>query len=97
MRCGRASADNGTNTRELSLERLDALADSDVILYRADATGAPGNGLASVVKLAAWKDLPAVRAGHAYPIGWADLCTYRWAEAAIADFTSILDKYRSNR
>jgi iron complex transport system substrate-binding protein len=37
-----------------------------------------------------------VKAGHVYPIGWADLCTYRWATAAITDFTAILDTYRKS-
>ncbi|MFK0003571.1 ABC transporter substrate-binding protein [Paenarthrobacter sp. NPDC090522] len=94
VRFGTASIDDGTNTRELSLERLEELSDSDIILYRAGADGQPGNGLTDVVTLEGWKNLPAVRAGHAYPIGWADLCTYRWAESAIADFTAVLDKYR---
>lgn len=94
VRFGTASADNGSSTKELSLELLDELADSDLILYRADASGAPTNGLEKVVTRQAWKDLPAVRAGHTYPIGWADVCTYRWAEAAIADLTRILDTYR---
>jgi len=96
VRYGSASASNGTNSRELSLERLSDLADSDIILFRADASGAPISGLDDVVAMRAWKDLPAVRAGHAYPIGWADVCTYRWAGTAIGDFTSILDRYRAS-
>jgi iron complex transport system substrate-binding protein len=96
VRFGAASADNGTNSRELSFERLGDIADSDIILFRADAHGDPTNGLQDVVKLQGWKDLPAVKAGHVYPIGWADLCTYSWAEAAIADVTSILDTYRKS-
>lgn len=96
VRFGKASADNGTNNRELSLEQLSELADSDIILYRADATGAPTNGLQDVVTLQGWKDLPAVKAGHVYPIGWADVCTYRWAEEAITDFTKILDRYQKS-
>jgi len=93
VRFGKASADNGTNTRELSFERIDALADSDLILFRADAQGKPTSGLDKLVAQPAWKQLPAVRRGHVYPIGWADLCTYRWAEAALADFSGILDEY----
>ncbi|MGC4112272.1 MAG: ABC transporter substrate-binding protein [Nocardioides sp.] len=96
VRFGQASADNGTSTRELSVERIDDLADSDLILYRADATGTPTNGLQDVVKLQSWKNLPAVRAGHAYPIGWADLCTYRWARAALNSFTTILTRYHQD-
>jgi iron complex transport system substrate-binding protein len=94
VRFGAASADNGTNSRELSIERLDDLADSDIILYRAGASGTPVSGLETLTTTASWHQLPAVKAGHAYPIGWCDLCTYRWAELAIADFTTILDKYR---
>ncbi|GAB3920529.1 ABC transporter substrate-binding protein [Microlunatus endophyticus] len=94
---GKASADNGSNNRGLSLERISDLADSDIILYRADAKKEPTNGLQDVVKLRAWKELPAVKAGHVYPIGWADVCTYRWAENAIKDFTGILDTYGDNR
>lgn len=94
VRFGQAAVDDGTNTRELSLENLDALADSDLILYRADADGQPASGLADVIALPGWAGLPAVAAGHVYPIGWLDLCTYRWAQAAVADFTSILDRYR---
>jgi iron complex transport system substrate-binding protein len=95
VRFGKASADNGTSTRELSTERLSDLADSDIILYRADADGKPTSGLDKVVELDGWRDLPAVKAGHSYPIGWVDLCTYRWATAAIADLGSILDRYRA--
>ncbi|MFJ3957610.1 ABC transporter substrate-binding protein [Arthrobacter sp. NPDC090010] len=93
VRFGRASVDDGTSTREISVERLGELADSDIILFRADASGTPVNGVEKLVKLQTWKDLPAVRAGHAYPIGWADVCTYRWAEKAIADFSRILESY----
>ncbi|HVV31212.1 MAG TPA: ABC transporter substrate-binding protein [Mycobacteriales bacterium] len=94
VRFGKASVDDGTNSRELSFERVDALADSDLILYRADADGKPTSGLADVFALPSWKSLPAVRAGHVYPIGWADLCTYRWAELAIRDLSSIFDRYQ---
>ncbi|MFT4081228.1 MAG: ABC transporter substrate-binding protein [Nocardioides sp.] len=96
VRFGKASAANGTSTRELSLERIGDLADSDIILFRADAKGAPTNGLDDVVGLSAWKELPAVKAGHTYPIGWADVCTYRWAEQAVTDLTSIFDDYRGD-
>lgn len=93
VRFGSASADNGTNSREFSAERLGDLADSDVILYRANADGSPGAGLADLFELSLWQQLPAVRAGHAYPVGWVDLCTYRWAELAVDDVTRILDDY----
>jgi iron complex transport system substrate-binding protein len=97
VRFGKASADNGTNSRELSTERLSDLADSDIILYRADADGQPTSGLEKLVKLRGWQELPAVKAGHAYPIGWADVCTYRWASAAVADLGSILERYAASR
>ncbi len=90
------AASNATGTAELSLEHLGQLADADLILFRADPEKQPTNGLQDLVKLPAWIDLPAVKAGHVYPIGWADLCTYRWAQAAVADFTSILDTYRKD-
>ena len=90
---GRASRDNGTNTRMLSFERVGDLADSDLILFRADAHGRPANGLDAVVELAGWKQLPAVRLGHVYPMGWADLCTYRWGELAIGEVGEALDDY----
>ncbi|MGA5699028.1 hypothetical protein [Peterkaempfera bronchialis] len=37
--------------------------------------------------------LPAVRAGHAYPISWNDVCSYRWAQRALRDFESRLKQY----
>ncbi|MFJ6213285.1 ABC transporter substrate-binding protein [Streptomyces sp. NPDC092296] len=90
---GRASAANGSNNRELSLEELGRLDDCDLLLYRADSKGVPGNGLDAVTRLPAWRRLPAVRAGHAYPIGWNDVCGYRWAQQAVADFEGAMKKY----
>jgi iron complex transport system substrate-binding protein len=92
IRFGAASADNGTNSTELSFERVSELADSDVILYRANADGTPGTGLADLFELDSWQALPAVAAGRAYPVGWVDLCTYRWAELAVDSVTGILDR-----
>jgi iron complex transport system substrate-binding protein len=93
MTFGAASADNGTNSVSLSYERLGDLADSDLILFRADAQGKPGGGLEEVFELDAWKRLPAVKAGHVYPAAWVDLCTYRWAELALTELTKIFDTY----
>jgi iron complex transport system substrate-binding protein len=97
VRFGAASADNGTNSAELSFENVPDLADSDVILYRANADGSPGAGLADLFDQRIWRDLPAVRAGRAHPVGWVDLCTYRWAELAVDGFAAVLDGLDSGR
>lgn len=88
------SAARGTTSNGVSysFEDLSKIADADVIFYRANADGSPGTGLPDVVALQAWKDLPAVKAGHAYPITWIDLCTYRWAELAVTDILHDLDR-----
>lgn len=71
--------------QDLSLEQIDQLADADAILFRADGTGAPLNGLADVFAYAGWNNLPAAKAGRVLPITWSDLCTYRWAQLALDD------------
>lgn len=97
IKFAKASAAPGDESRSLSFEDIDQLSDSDIILYRSNVTGKPGTGLANVFALDGWKQLPAVRAGHTYPIGWIDLCTYRWAQLALNDFAAILEKYRESR
>jgi iron complex transport system substrate-binding protein len=96
VRFSAVASRTGDQGVSLSFERVHELADCDLILYRADAHGKPGPGLAEMFALASWKDLPAVEAGHAYPIGWCDLCTYRWAEAALTDLTGVFDRYRGH-
>ncbi|WTR18395.1 ABC transporter substrate-binding protein [Streptomyces sp. NBC_00138] len=90
---GRAGKANGDNGVELSLEEIGRLDDCDLLLYRADAKGAPAGGLADVLRLPGWAHLPAVRAGHAYPITWNDVCSYRWGQLALRDFESKLKQY----
>lgn len=84
----------GSNGVELSTERIDALADATLIVYRADASGTPQNGLADVLALPAWKELPAVKAGNVFPITWIDLCGYRWAQSALGQLDGLLGRLR---
>ena len=84
----------GSNGVELSTEHLDALADATMIVYRADGSGAAQNGLAEVLALPAWKELPAVKAGNVFPITWIDLCGYRWAQSALGQLDTLLGRLR---
>lgn len=84
----------GANGVELSTERLDALADATMIVYRADTSGAPQNGLADVLALPAWQELPAVKAGNVFPITWIDLCGYRWAQSALEQLDALIGRLK---
>lgn len=79
-----------SNGVTISTEHVGQLADATMILYRADAAGAPQNGLDRVMKLPAFARLPAVTAGNVFPITWIDLCGYRWAEQAADELDTIL-------
>ncbi len=63
-----AAASLKEQTQEYSFERLDLLADADVLLVTSGPDGkiAPEN--AELTKTAMWKRLPAVRAGRVFPI-----------------------------
>jgi iron complex transport system substrate-binding protein len=90
FRFGAASQGDDSNGREYSFEEVGKLADATMIFYRADTSGAPQSGLADLFALDLWKAVPAVAAGRVYPITWIDLCTYRWAEYALADLDRIM-------
>lgn len=87
---GAASQGGDSNGREYSFEELGRLSDATIIFYRADAAGIPQSGLADLFDLDLWSSLPAVAAGNVHPITWIDLCTYRWAEYALADLDRVL-------
>lgn len=83
-----------SNGVSLSTERLSDLADATMIVYRADASGTAQNGLADVLALPSFAELPAVKAGNVFPITWIDLCGYRWAGQAVTELNTLLGRIR---
>ncbi|ROO86176.1 iron complex transport system substrate-binding protein [Actinocorallia herbida] len=60
-----------------SIEELPAsFADADVITYSVTADGTPSEAVQYVLDSALWKNLPAVKAGKAFPVRYTEAATY---------------------
>ncbi|MFC6013750.1 ABC transporter substrate-binding protein [Nocardia lasii] len=70
-------------TKEFSIELIDTLTPSDVILYQADNTGAPLPTTNPLRATEAWTRLPAVRTGHAYPLSYFNTLHYGQAMSVL--------------
>ncbi|GAA5056309.1 ABC transporter substrate-binding protein [Nocardia callitridis] len=57
-----------STTKEYSMELVDVLRDSDVILIQGDNTGRPAAKVRALLANPAWSRLPAVQSGHAVPL-----------------------------
>ncbi len=68
---------------ELSPENLPDLADQDVILYDVGLDGTPSPDNKGLIELASFKALPAVKAGHAFPLVSGTIYTFNAAHEQI--------------
>lgn len=81
-----------TGNKSVSYERTAPLQDADAIIYYANNDGSAANKLANLQKLASYKTLPAVRAGHT--LGTSDFLAGSYADAlgALASIEKLLAK-----
>ncbi|WP_059013569.1 ABC transporter substrate-binding protein [Streptomyces specialis] len=60
-----------------SIEELpESLGDADVITYSVGPDGTPGEAVSYVLDSELWQNLPAVRAGRAFPVRYTEAATY---------------------
>lgn len=70
-----------------AIEELPAsLGEADAITYSVQPDGTPAEGVQQVLDSALWKNLPAVKAGRAFPVRYTEAATY---ESALRTLDSI--------
>jgi iron complex transport system substrate-binding protein len=80
---------------QLSLERLDTLSDATVILYGAGSDGKPYADTAALLENPVFNQLPAVQAGHVYPLpSWFAYC-YQDALAQLEGIEAVCKQLQS--
>ncbi|WP_432843836.1 ABC transporter substrate-binding protein [Dactylosporangium sp. CA-092794] len=83
-----AAAGDG-DSLTLSVESLDRLADADVIVIGADASGAPYPATKTLTEQPGWGRLPAAEAGHVYPLATLFPFSYPQAEQLLAELDQV--------
>lgn len=79
----------------LSVEKLpSSLGDADVIYYDANLRGEPNDFMKSVRGTSMWKNLPAVKAGHAFPGGKNTVAGYADANYTLDQVEASLSHLR---
>jgi len=80
---------------EITKEQIPELADQDIIFYSIEFDGTVGEEMQALMNEESWKRLPAVAAGHVYPIGGTTSYTFAAADqqveqlrTAAADYTA---------
>ena len=81
---------------ELSYERMPDLSDAFAIFYEAGPDGKPGEATKPLVDQDVWKQLPAVKAGNAYPLSQTFNYTFAGQEQMVADIRSAFEQASSN-
>lgn len=76
----------------LSFEEISKLADATVLFYGVGQDGTPDQGTAKLLEDAAWTNLPAVRAGHVYPIQYGYQYSYQGALLILNQIDEVLSK-----
>ncbi|MFJ6074071.1 ABC transporter substrate-binding protein [Streptomyces sp. NPDC093065] len=77
---------------EKSYEQLDVLDDCTVLLYVGSFDGTIPPPTQELLKNKLWKGVPAVKAGHAYPVKHYGVCTYSFANGAVDEIEAVLKK-----
>lgn len=78
---------------ELSLENLPSLADQDIIFYDTELDGSTPAEVQAVLDESAFQELPAVKAGHLYPLRGATVYNFAAANLMVDDIQSAAQKY----
>lgn len=82
---------------QISLEVLDkSLSDADVIFVDSDLRGDYDKLTEALLDSAVFKDLPAVKAGHVYPIGKATIAGYADAEYGLDMAEQAIKEYQKD-
>ena len=88
---------DGSPYTQLSLEKLDTLSDATVILYGQGTDGKPYLDTGSLLDEPGFKLLPAVKAGHVYPLpSWFAYC-YQDAVAQVAGIAAACQRLEAGR
>ncbi|MBQ0826115.1 ABC transporter substrate-binding protein [Streptomyces tagetis] len=77
---------------EKSYEQLDVLDDCTVLLYVGQFDGSVPPPTRELLGNKLWKGVPAVKAGHAYPVKHYGVCTYSFANGAVDEIEAVLKR-----
>ena len=78
---------------ELTLENLPTLAEQDIIFYDAELDGSVTADVQAVLDEPAFQELPAVKAGHAYPVRGATVYTFLASNLMVDDLLAAAQDY----
>ncbi|MDL5159537.1 iron-siderophore ABC transporter substrate-binding protein [Actinomycetospora termitidis] len=92
MRFGAATAGKRGAGQRLSFEQAAQLADCDVLLYLADTTGQVEPNTQALLAQPAFQQLPAVRAGRAFPLPNYYATHYRQGDAVLTTLEQLLPR-----
>lgn len=81
---------------ELSAENIADLADSKILFYDAGIAGKPSADTQAILDLESYQRLPAVRAGHAYPLTAGTYYTFAAAQQQVDDLRKALTAYAAD-
>lgn len=87
--------EKGGGSRDMSeypsIEELpESLGEAEVVTYTVEPDGTPSEQVQYVLDSELWANLPAVRAGNAFPIRYTEAATYRSAELALESIDQAL-------
>lgn len=82
---------------ELSEENIADLADQDIIFYTVEIDGTPTSDTQRLLDMPSFQELPAVRAGHAYPLTSGVIYTFAAADRQVADLRAALTDFGDSR
>ncbi|MFE6775876.1 ABC transporter substrate-binding protein [Streptomyces sp. NPDC057702] len=92
LRIGAKIAPDEAGFTQKSYEELEILDDCDVLLYPRLFDGKPPALTQQLLDNKVWKGVPAVKAGHAFPIQHYTVASYRWGNGAVDEIEKILQK-----
>ncbi|MCK9920720.1 ABC transporter substrate-binding protein [Frankia sp. AgPm24] len=87
-----ASGEREARGVRLSLEEISKLADVSVLFYGVGQDGKPDQGTSALLDNPAWANLPAVKAGHVYPIQYGYQYSYEGAGLILGQIDEALTK-----
>nr|BFF03838.1 iron-siderophore ABC transporter substrate-binding protein [Streptoalloteichus tenebrarius] len=92
VRFGAASEGQQGTTKNFSVEQMDALADSDVIVVRGNSDGSVAAQVKPVLEQPVWQGLKAVRNKKVFPLPYFNTLHYGQAEAMLNKIEEILQQ-----
>ncbi|RFU87195.1 iron ABC transporter substrate-binding protein [Streptomyces triticagri] len=92
LKIGKGTPKGDAGFTEKSYEELDVLDDCTVLLYVGQFDGSTPPTTKELLANKLWKRVPAVRAGHAYPIKHYGVACYSFALGAVDEIEAVLKK-----